>query len=106
MAQYQGPPLLVYETLNSSNAEIRLLTVQINEAAGNLHYQLVACSLNDNFRPTYGALSYVWGDPTITVPITINGSFIQVTENLAKALTALSHIPKTLDHLWVDALCP
>ncbi|KIM98607.1 hypothetical protein OIDMADRAFT_147069 [Oidiodendron maius Zn] len=105
MAQYQGPPLLVYETLNSSNAEIRLLTVQINEAAGNLHYQLVVCSLNDNFRPIYGALSYVWGDPTITVPITINGSVIQVTENLAKALTALSHIPETLDHLWVDELC-
>ncbi|TVY38225.1 Heterokaryon incompatibility protein 6,OR allele [Lachnellula subtilissima] len=105
MAQYQGPPLLVYETLNSSNADIRLLTVYINEAADNLHYQLVACSLNDNFRPIYGALSYVWGDPRITVPITINGSVIQVTENLAKALTALSHIPETLDHLWVDALC-
>ena len=105
LKQRQGPPSLVYETLNSSKAEIRLLTVRINEAAGNLHYQLVACSLNDNLRPIYGALSYVWGDPTITVPITINGSIIQATENLAKALTALSHIPETLDHLWVDALC-
>ena len=59
LKQHQGPPSLVYETLNSSKAEIRLLTVRINETADNLHYQLVACSLNDYLRPIYGALSYV-----------------------------------------------
>ncbi|OJD30264.1 heterokaryon incompatibility protein [Diplodia corticola] len=37
----------------------------------------------------YAALSYVWGDPTRTAPIVVNGAVVQVTKNLEAALREL-----------------
>jgi len=34
----------------------------------------------------YDALSYTWGDPTVTKPIEVEGITIQVTTNLERAL--------------------
>ncbi|KAH8744029.1 heterokaryon incompatibility protein-domain-containing protein [Hyaloscypha sp. PMI_1271] len=55
----------------------------------------------------YFALSYTWGDPSITRPIIVNGHVVEVTENLEKALRVLRDRPefKSGVKLWVDALC-
>ena len=64
----------------------------------------------EKFRYTWGdyvALSYVWGSPTPTTEITVNGERMRVTENLGQAL--LSHRSSELARngfrIWVDAIC-
>jgi hypothetical protein len=55
----------------------------------------------------YAALSYTWGDPSITRNIELNGHVVPVTENLEAALRVLqdpSH-GNGLSYFWIDALC-
>jgi hypothetical protein len=52
--------------------------------------------------PEYVALSYCWGDPSITKEISVNGVTVQVTSNLE---SALRHIFCHYKCLWVDAIC-
>jgi hypothetical protein len=52
----------------------------------------------------YEALSYVWGDPTITRPISVGSGTFLATENLERALRALRNRTE-MRILWVDALC-
>lgn len=68
----------------------------------------------------FAALSYVWGDPSKTKGISVDGNIVQVTENLEAALRQLrGRLPwvrkQEKDHdeegekesigIWVDALC-
>lgn len=53
--------------------------------------------------PNYVALSYCWGDPSITRVILVNDLCVQVTTNLEAALRALRH--QKVETVWVDALC-
>lgn len=54
--------------------------------------------------PSYDALSYVWGNTAVKVPITLNGQQFGVTVNLECALRhfRLERRPRIL---WVDAIC-
>lgn len=51
--------------------------------------------------PEYGALSYVWGDASDTVPILLEGCVVQITQNLNGALKLFGG-PDAL--IWADAL--
>lgn len=56
----------------------------------------------------FAALSYVWGDPTITSPIVVNGKKVDVTKNLEEALRNIHRMDSMSNYsrrLWVDALC-
>lgn len=64
--------------------------------------ELHKVSLEEN--PAYEALSYVWGDPKATLPITLNGSLFHVTTNLGSALRRLRKTTKKRV-IWIDALC-
>lgn len=106
---------------------IRLLRLAPGEREAPIACSLVDASLDS--LPPYEALSYVWGDPTITEPIMCNGLPGRITINLARALRRIragislpsamrndftsnecltsnsedpSYFPKLL---WVDALC-
>jgi hypothetical protein len=62
------------------------------------------------FRYTWGdfmALSYTWGDPSITREIVVNGVSLQVTENVDACLKVFRDKPyiKNGWKLWIDALC-
>lgn len=52
----------------------------------------------------YEALSYVWGDPTVTKEIVLQGSPFRITTNLESALQHL-RFADTARCLWVDAIC-
>ncbi|CAH0044955.1 unnamed protein product [Clonostachys solani] len=91
-----------YATLNTYQFEIRLLTVGPGKAADELRCSLSVVSLNTN--PKYEALSYVWGDPSITANITVDGTSHPVTANLKYALCALRGLSKPRI-IWVDAIC-
>jgi hypothetical protein len=53
--------------------------------------------------PVYSALSYTWGDPTVTEEISVDGSPMQVTTNLKAGLKALR--AQAILAVWIDALC-
>lgn len=59
--------------------------------------------LGDNC-PLYEALSYTWGNPQSSLPITLNGYSVHVSPNL---YTALQYLRKRIGRrvLWIDALC-
>jgi hypothetical protein len=67
----------------------------------------IFCSLlsaNLDGSPQYTALSYVWGDAAVTVPITCNDCKTEVRANLAAALRRLRQ-PSEWTLYWIDALC-
>lgn len=92
----------LYQPLSSEDYEIRLLTL----LPGDSDSSLISCtlahtSLNEIIK--YEALSYVWGNPSATETILVNGVEWQATSNLVAALRQLrSKEPRTL---WVDAIC-
>jgi hypothetical protein len=71
--------------------------------------ELVSCSLevmtlDPEPSKAYTALSYVWGEASITEDIIVNGVSFAVTSNLA---SALRQIQKSFGEvlLWADAIC-
>ncbi|KAK6596135.1 ankyrin repeat-containing protein [Botrytis cinerea] len=93
--------------LATSGDNIRLLRLLPSEdEAAPLHCELRDYSLQRSTPRIhlYEALSYVWGDPDITLPISVNKKQFQVTVNLHAALLRLR------DHsferiMWIDAIC-
>jgi hypothetical protein len=97
----------LYHTLNSELQEIRLLTLESGNYNEPLHCRLSVVALIH--RPEYNALSYVWGDPTVSEiepTIVLDGQRSLVTPNLHSALRHLRP-PAGSDavRFWVDAVC-
>ncbi|KAF5246480.1 hypothetical protein FANTH_6852 [Fusarium anthophilum] len=96
----------LYENLRISSRQIRLLTIL--STTPEISCQLEVADFGDEL--SFNALSYVWGDPSVTKTILINEHPIQVTTNL---LSALKYAPYHLSRsksatslkLWVDAIC-
>jgi hypothetical protein len=75
-----SPETLQYEPLGPNQIRIaQLLPGRDNEIVEMI--LLPPVTLGN--LPPYQALSYVWGDPTITNSIRINNVEVEVTENLA-----------------------
>lgn len=96
---------LLYKRLDSSTSEIRLLEVP---SEGSKDWGLVTVSLDDN--PEYFALSYVWGEKKDLKKIIVQSQDIEVTPNLASALSRirsgnLGGTSTPIKYLWVDAIC-
>jgi hypothetical protein len=87
-----------------SRHEIRLLHLHPGERQTSIHIRLTQARLED--RPTYEALSYVWGSSTEKTPILCDevGNVLDVTNNCEAALRTL-RTKDTVRTLWVDAIC-
>jgi hypothetical protein len=94
----------LYSPLSPHGCKIRLVTLYSKFRSKSRSLVLdVEHALLDH-KPTYAALSYVWGDPTASVPILLNGQTHAITKNLAEALRHLQHYRKNIV-LWVDSIC-
>ena len=96
-----------YEPLNPLTNEIRLLILQPHSKTApeaQIHCSIFNVPLNKFNRPRYEALSYVWGDASVTKPILLQGKPFKVTRALWIALRhlRLEDRPRTI---WVDAIC-
>jgi hypothetical protein len=95
-----------YSSLPPGHSGIRLLRLLPNkDRAAAITCELFNCSLESGQEiHVYEALSYVWGDPNTTVPISIDGHRFDVTENLH---TALLHLrDRSIERIiWVDVIC-
>ena len=123
----------VFEPLNASKSEIRLLALHsATDETGTIFCELRSVELDseqasitarsiDRFKslpaatkvlepsgPRYNALSYHWGSPEKVGHVVLNGHRFPVTENLEAALRQLRQIdanvaPQT--RWWIDAIC-
>lgn len=94
---------LQYQPLDPKKSEIRVLNLSpSSDANESVHCSLSHVSLDE--RPTFEALSYVWGPPTPTNDIFINGAKFTVGPSLHAALKGLRqrNRPRTI---WADAIC-
>jgi hypothetical protein len=106
---------LVYRTLQQITSEIRLLQILPSASAlSTVNCRLNTVSLEDS--PEYVALSYLWGDPTVTRNIRVNDCVIPVTTGLESALrqiratlfgsSASESVLRDLpSQFWIDAVC-
>lgn len=95
----------VYEQLPLNKSQTRVLRLHSQPSIATI----VSCSLevmtlDPEPSIVYTALSYVWGDASVTEDIIVNGVSIAVTTNLA---SALKQIRKAFGEvlLWADAIC-
>lgn len=92
-----------YEPLDVDKREIRLIVL---EPAANFDDN-ISCKLFHSMlqsSPSYEALSYFWGDPAITLTISLHQQPFNVTTNLECALRHLRQVD-AVRTLWIDALC-
>jgi hypothetical protein len=105
----------LYQPLDRNSRQIRLIEILPTQPDETIECKLHTVTLNPDTY--YVCISYVWGDPSITEEIIVNGVRKQVTVNLA---TALRHLKKhwveieseadpdvdtSKFRLWADALC-
>jgi len=93
----------LYRQLDSSNKEIRLVTILPGEGCATLKCTLGNAFLETNCS-TYEALSYTWGSNYSIRSIEVNSKPLHVTKNLEVALRRL-RLPYTSRQLWIDAIC-
>ncbi|KAK4034242.1 hypothetical protein C8A01DRAFT_49341 [Parachaetomium inaequale] len=87
-----------YDRLRGEDREIRLVRFSDTNltASTELEFVMERASLNE--PPPYHALSYVWGDPTPTGSIRVNGKNLPVTNNLHEVLSQLHRGGDTRDY--------
>ena len=98
----------LYTTLDTCRDEIRLLEITSVEP---VVCKLSIVSLLD--EPEFSALSYTWGDASVTEPIIVEGQSIAVTTSLTHALKAVyfqwtegcCSEDNSGHRIWVDAVC-
>jgi hypothetical protein len=99
---------MVYEPLDQTTQEIRLLQILPKQWEGSLgnHPQIHCKILHSPLAqaPNFNALSYCWGDPQDPKLILLDGISVPVTKNLHSALLKLRRNSKVINY-WVDAIC-
>ncbi|PMD28939.1 HET-domain-containing protein [Hyaloscypha variabilis F] len=93
--RYQHRPLKDHDST-------RILHLQPGGFADDIHVRLTEIRLSE--KPSFEALSYVWGSPTPTDPISCHGEELLVTSNCIAAMRQLRHKYRTRV-LWIDAIC-
>jgi hypothetical protein len=91
-----------YQPLDHPTIEIRLAILQPGTEADSIEIILQHTCLDQNL--VYEALSYTWGDGSITTSISVDEKMFQVRKNLESALRHLRQV-KECRILWIDAIC-
>lgn len=99
----------LYQELDKGRRQIRLLRIQPRPEDEERSRKLLECFVEtrslDDGNLKFDALSYVWGDATQLVPITVDRKLFLATPNLAQALYSFRENNTVPGFLWVDAVC-
>ncbi|PVH83202.1 HET-domain-containing protein [Cadophora sp. DSE1049] len=107
MALTVSPEQFKYQSLAEGDS-FRLLLLQPSPSHDSaLHCHVLHTTLSQCDRDIidqYTALSYVWGDPSNTGSIHVDGTLVTITATLDAALRDLRDESRVL-RIWADALC-
>lgn len=120
----------IYKPLDSENGQFRILRLKtdwdadrlvkpkkkasLEPLAGSLETHILPLSGLDRGQrsirtvklPIFHGLSYVWGDPSPSHEIVINGSLLRITKSLYVALRAIQRdANEHFINVWADAIC-
>jgi hypothetical protein len=101
----------LYQQLDPEKSQIRVLSFAPNHGPGDgsLALAMHTISLDDPHRPSFNALSYVWGPPVFDARAIINGFPMGITRNLSLALhdfrSAADSGDGGVSYWWADAVC-
>ncbi|ERF76727.1 hypothetical protein EPUS_02266 [Endocarpon pusillum Z07020] len=94
-----------YTPLENASSDIRLVSLQYDiESAIHCRLDVVNADPLADLYPKYVAISYVWGDGSDLVPLSLNGRRRMVSRNLHIALQYFKRM-RFRNWLWIDALC-
>jgi hypothetical protein len=94
----------VYEPLDQLHDCTRLVEIEPSGSElAAIRCRVIQVRFSD--RPKYRALSYMWGDETVTSPIVVNKKRFQVASNLLRALQFLRRSSFADSLFWIDAIC-
>ena len=102
-------PKYIYQPLDKPISEFRLLRISKHPLIDLPQCSLQKYSLTD--CPEYTALSYIWGEPTPTYRVAIEGANIEVRQNLFDFLDAYITEAWGMDNTtrpvfyWIDQIC-
>jgi hypothetical protein len=104
----------VHDPIDQTLQEIRLISVT-PETDGPLRCSVKHVNLKSNPTPEYRALSYIWGPPSPTQKIQVNGNSFVVRQNLYDFLHAFRErlykyrggngYEDEVQWLWIDQVC-
>lgn len=94
-ARYNYSPL-------PTTSSFRVLELLPGAPDDEIHIRLHHVSWNE--PPSYEAISYAWGDTSIKVQITCDGSMLDITPNLRDGLRQMRFLDQPR-YLWADAIC-
>ncbi|KAI7479403.1 hypothetical protein KC357_g4206 [Hortaea werneckii] len=93
----------IWKPLDKEKREIRIILLQPSDEEDDaLYADLEIVSLYS--KPEYKAISYVWGDPSDTTDMFLNGGKVKITKSLGAALRRFRD-SSDLVALWADAVC-
>jgi hypothetical protein len=92
-----------YGPLDEVRKEIRILILQpASLIQDDIHCDVFHAQISESSN--YEAVSYAWGDPSVTIPIFLRGQSFQATMKLGSALRHLRY-PSSPRALWINAIC-
>ena len=89
------------------NRHIRLLRLESGLTATGEHSPMLRCKISVfplEAPPKFVAVSYCWGDASISYPLICSGHELRIHQSLYDLLQQLSQV-KCKDWLWIDAIC-
>ncbi|KAK4213000.1 heterokaryon incompatibility protein-domain-containing protein [Rhypophila decipiens] len=94
-----------YKPLDDAGNSIRLLRIlSPTDGSDTIYCSLLTARLDK--KPSYEALSYVWGSERSSTPIQCDGRDRYISRNLYQALLSLQRLKDSADRLfWIDAIC-
>ncbi|KAF2967031.1 hypothetical protein GQX73_g6557 [Xylaria multiplex] len=95
-------PHFKFLPIDSSKGQIRLLNIAPGRAGEVIRCSYQIASVHENVP--YETLSYVWGEMEGNQTIVVEGTEVELTDNLFDAVTRIRHETEAR-LLWVDALC-
>ncbi|KAL8888776.1 MAG: hypothetical protein Q9215_003839 [Flavoplaca cf. flavocitrina] len=95
----------IYQRMEDARRDVRIVTIQSGEFNDPIACDLETVRLEDSSGTSSitQALSYVWGNPEIRLPIKLGKRSVSITVNLESALRHLRYEDRPR-RMWIDAL--